>query len=355
MNLDNITALQTLDAQNMLAQIDALPDQLAHAWALGQTLPLPYIPAVSRVLICGMGSEGNAAELLAAYAAGECPLPVFVQRDYGLPAWAAGTETLVIAVSHSGEDEETLAAYSEALKRGCSTLAICTGGVLASKASIAGFPLWRFKHKGQPRSAFGFYFGLLLAFFTRQGWLPEQAGLVNEAVAAMRKQQKELLISVPAALNPAKRYAGQFVGRWATIFGFGLLAPVARRWKCQINEMAKAPANFEALPEADHNTLAGILNPATELLMPHCMTLFLAGAGDHSRTRLRSLITRQTMMVEGLNTDVYLAPGENRLAQAWNAVHFGDYMAYYLAMAYNIDPTPLETLLALESTLAAQH
>ena len=73
----------------------------------------------------------------------------------------------------------------------------------------------------------------------------------------MKRSQQHLRVDVPAAKNPAKRYAGQLMGRWVTVMGAGILAPVARRWKGQINEVAKAGANFEFLPEADHNTLAG--------------------------------------------------------------------------------------------------
>ena len=44
----------------------------------------------------------------------------------------------------------------------------------------------------------------------------------------------------------------------------------------------------------------------------------------------------------GLNKDVYHAKGESPLAHIWTTIHFGDYMAYYLAMAYGVDPTPVE-------------
>ncbi len=36
---------------------------------------------------------------------------------------------------------------------------------------------------------------------------------------------------------------------------------IARRWKAQIAELAKALASFEAIPEMNHNTLAGLLFP----------------------------------------------------------------------------------------------
>lgn len=354
MNLDDLSEIRALDPQNMLAEIDSLPDQLAQAWALGQQPPLPDAKHITAVVISGMGGSAIGADLLAGYAASQCPVPVIVHRDYGLPAFATGPQTLFIASSHSGNTEETLDSFDEAVKRGLTILAVSTGGKLAEKAAAAGYPVWHFPHKGQPRAAVGFSFGLLLAVFDRLGLLPAQAELVAGAVAAMKTQQESLRAGVPASLNPAKRYAGQLIGRWVTVFGSGILATVARRWKGQTNELAKAPANFEFLPEADHNTLAGIINPSEDLLMPHTMSLFLGSASDHPRNKIRSAITRQTFMLEGLNSDIYTAPGDTSLAQMWTAIHFGDYMAYYLAIAYGTDPTPVDALTNLKAALAAQ-
>jgi glucose/mannose-6-phosphate isomerase len=177
---------------------------------------------------------------------------------------------------------------------------------------------------------------------------------VAGAIVAMKTQQDSLRADVVAANNPAKRYAGQLMSRWVTVFGSGALAPVARRWKGQINELAKAAANFEFLPEADHNTLAGIINASDTLLMPRTMTLFLRAASEHPRNSLRADITRQVFMIEGLNTDTYLAQGDTPLAHMWTAIHFGDYMAYYLAIAYHTDPTPVDALVSLKNALAAK-
>jgi glucose/mannose-6-phosphate isomerase len=233
-------------------------------------------------------------------------------------------------------------------------LAVCTGGKLAELAKQDNVPLWQFDHTGQPRAAVGFSFGLLLALFTRLGLLPDQSAAIAGAVAAMKAQQDHLRAEVIAAHNPAKRYAGQLMGRWVTVFGSGALAPVARRWKGQINELAKAAANFEFLPEADHNTLAGIINASETLLMPRTLTLFLRAPSDHPRNSLRADITRQVFMVEGLNTDTYTAGGDSTLAHMWTAIHFGDYMAYYLAIAYHTDPTPVDALTSLKNALAAK-
>jgi glucose/mannose-6-phosphate isomerase len=353
MNLDNLSAIKQLDPQNMLGEIDNLPAQLEKAWELGQTQPcegLKPSQGFSRVLISGMGGSAIGADLLAASLASSCPVPVIVQRDYGLPAWAHGPETLVIASSHSGNTEETLEAFNAALQNKCTLMAVATGGILAERAAQANIPLWKFAHPGQPRAAAGFSFGLLLAVFTRLGLIPDPAIELAGAVAAMRKQQEPLRAAVPVTRNPAKRMAGQLVGRWVNVYASGCLAPVARRWKTQLNEIAKAGAGFEVLPEADHNALAGLHNPAE--VLSRTMTLFLRAPSDHPRNHLRLDLTRQGFMVEGLNTDVYEAQGESPLAHIWTTLHFGDYTAYYLAMAYGADPTPVE---ALENFKAAMQ
>ncbi len=129
------------------------------------------------------------------------------------------------------------------------------------------------------------------------------------------------------------------------------MSAVARRWKGQINKLAKAGANVEILPEADHNTLAGTMNPQ-ETLNAHTMTLFLRAPADHPRNRLRSDLTRQAFMLEGMNTDYIDARGDTPLANLWTAILFGDYMAYYLAMGYGVDPTPVNALVDFKDMLA---
>ena len=351
MNLDDLDRFKELDTLNMLGEIDNLPDQLGYAYQLGLKHDLPDWKDVRQVLIAGMGGSAIGADLLATYCASLALLPIIVHRDYGLPLFARGTETLVICSSHSGNTEETLDAFDAASKAGCRIIAVCTGGELAKRAKENDFPVWTFEHKGQPRAAVGFSFGLLLAMFERLGFIPNQKEAMDDALASMKRSQQRIKADIPTTKNPAKRYAGQLMGRWVTIMGSGLLSVVARRWKGQLNEVAKAGANFEFLPEADHNTLAGTMNPQ-ETLNAHTMTLFLCAPSDHPRNRLRSDLTRKAFMLEGLNTDFIEARGHTPLAHMWATILFGDYMAYYLAMGYGVDPTPIQALVDFKRAMA---
>jgi len=351
MNLDDLDRFKQLDTQNMLGEIDNLPDQLGYAYQLGLKHDLPDWTDFKQVVIAGMGGSAIGADLLASYSASLAPIPVSVHRDYGLPLFARGGETLVICSSHSGNTEETLSAFEATRKAECRIIVVTTGGELQKRAEENNIPVWTFDHAGQPRAAVGFSFGLLLAMFQRLGFIPDQKEAVDDAVAFMKRSQQHLKADVFSAKNPAKRYAGQLMGRWVTVFGSGILAPVARRWKGQLNEIAKAGANFDFLPEADHNTLAGTTNHQ-ETLNAHTISLFLRSDSDHPRNRLRSDLTRQVFMLEGMNTDHVDARGNTPLAHMWTLIHFGDYMAYYLAMWYEVDPTPVQSLVEFKQAMA---
>ena len=352
MNLDDLDLFKKIDTRNMLAQIDGLPNQLQTAWELGQTLPLPAFKDIQTIVISAMGDSAVAAELVIASVSSGIRLPVALHRGYGLPAFASGPQTLVVCISHSGNSEEVLDVFEAAQKNNCTVMVISTGGEIAMRAADKNIPAWKFDSNGVvDTAAIAYPFGLLLALFARLGLIPDPASDVAEAVAMMKRSQQHITADVIAAKNPAKRYAGQLVGRWVTFVGTENLAPVARRWKMQINQLAKAGANFEIIPESTHNTLIATINP-NPTLNAHTMTLFMKAPSDHPRNKLRSDLMRQAFMLEALNTDVIEARGDSVIAHLWTLMIFGDYMAYYLAMAYGADPSEEDAFVNFKRSLS---
>jgi glucose/mannose-6-phosphate isomerase len=355
MNLDDLEMFRRIDADNMIGHIHALPDQLRDAWAHGAGQPLPDdMGTVARVALCGMGGSAIGGEMLAALVEDTCPVPIRVNRSYELPAWADGPSTLVVTLSHSGGTEETLSCAQQAITRKTKLLAITTGGELAVRVEAAGGTVWRYGYESQPRAAIGWLYGLLLAAFSRMGLAPDLNADVAEAAERMERSRASFVPETLAARNPPKRYAGQLVDCIPVIWGAGLLAPVARRWKTQINENAKSSAFFELLPELDHNAVVGIATPA-EILRKHQFQVIqlLSARYDHPRVALRHQMTLELFREQGIITDTVKARGESRLAQQMSLVQFGDYVSYYLAMAYEIDPTPIGPIVALKAKMAA--
>lgn len=349
MNLDDLAFFQTIDSQNFLAQIDALPEQVEQAWALGRALALPdAFRSVNHIIIAGMGGSAIGGALTHALTAPESSLPITLLHNYALPNFV-GPSTLVIGASHSGNTEETLSACERAVQRGAKLLALTTGGKLATLAEQNGGVVWRFEHVGAPRAAVGWSFMLLLSVLVKLGAVKDKAAEVAEAVAALRAQQTRLRADAPVTRNPAKRMAGQLMGRFGAIFASDYLAPVARRWVSQMAEVAKASAQFAELPEMNHQ-IVGALYP--EELISKFMVLFLRSAHDHPRNRYRAQVTREIYMTSGFNTDEIEAQGQSPLAHMLTALHYGDYAAYYLAMAYGVDPTPVPQIEYLKEQLA---
>jgi glucose/mannose-6-phosphate isomerase len=350
MKLDDRKQMQVLDTLDMLGCIDRLPGQLEEAWQAGQQFPLPdTLRSVRRIVIAGMGGSAIGGSLLASYAASFCEVPIVVWRDYGLPAWVQGPDTLVIASSYSGNTEETLSAYQTARERRCSLLTMTTGGKLAGLAAEDGVPLWKFTYRGQPRSAVGYTFALPLAVLARLHLVPDPSADVANAAAALRAQQKLIGADVPLAGNAAKRMASGWFERNVIIFGADILTPIARRWKGQISEIAKAWAQFEELPELDHNTVAGTLQPKE--IISRSVVVFLRSQYDHPRNRLRTEITQDLFRQQGWTTEIVDAAGDAPLAQMYSCLHFGDYASFYLALAYDTDPSPVAVIEDLKKRL----
>jgi glucose/mannose-6-phosphate isomerase len=350
MDLNNIQKIKEIDTQNMLSYIDGLPDQLLNGWQSALKQELPNIKNVNKVVIAGMGGSAIGGEILSAYIKPFCTVPVLIHSDYQLPEWAKSKDTLLICSSHSGNTEEVLSVYEDARSASTQVISITTGGKLAEYSQRDEKPYWKFDIDSQPRAAVGFSFSFLLALFFRLGFIPDPTEDLKTAISDMKIQQAHMKAELADSLNPAKRTAGQFLGRWLTIFGGGIMTPVAKRWKTQINENAKSQANYEILPEANHNTLQGIFEPSER--NPNSITVFLRASENHPRLKLRDEFTQMTMMVEGHNVTFNFIKGSTVLSQIWNGILLGDYISFYMAIAYELDPTPVPMLVELKKKLS---
>ncbi len=352
MNLDDWQRFNPLDPQRMIDHINAMPDHIESTWARAQTLSLPNTFAqVDKIVICGMGGSAIGGELAASARADQCRAPIIVDRGYDLPAYVTGAGVLVIACSHSGNTEETLAAFAAAGARGTQRMVICTGGALVEKAKEAGVVAWTYDYAAQPRASVGFGLALLLALASRLGLARGVGEAVAETVAVMRALTDALHPETPTSANPAKRMAGALFGRIPVVYGAGILAPVARRWKTQFNENSKLWAHFEEMPELNHNAVVGISQPAG--LKDKVAVVMLRSAFDSPRIAQRFEETRNLLQQPGVEVPVEMVAGQgtSRLAQMLSVLRYGDYVSYYLAMAAGVDPTPVGPIDLLKKKL----
>jgi len=349
-NLDDPIIYPQYDRADMFGHIAALSDQCQAGWKLMQSVDLPAsFSQVDRIIVSAMGGSAIGGSLLASLIADECRVPLLVLRDYALPAYLRGPLSLVVSVSHSGETEETLSAFDEARRRGCQLMALTTGGTLAQRARDCGAALATFRYESPPRAALGYSFASLLAMLCRLGFVADKSADLAEALTVMRAWQKEIEPSSPVSRNPAKRLAGQMMGRNVVVWGSGILSEVARRWKGQINENAKQWSAFEVLPEADHNAICGTL---PDEVTAKTFVVFLTATLDHPRTQKRHAISRHVLMTSGVNTEAVAARGNSALAQMLSTLYYGDYVSGYLGLLNEQDPAATPGILELKARMA---
>lgn len=353
-DLDTVSQMQQLDPEHMLSHIDAMSQQLQDAWAAAQSYPLPDEYTQPRqIVLCGMGGSAIGGDLIAALVAGSAPVPFVVVRGYELPAYVSGPDTLVIASSNSGNTEETLAAAATARERGARVLAVTTGGKLAGFASEHGYPLWQFSYESQPRAALGWSFGLLVGLAHRLGLVPSLESDVDEALGLLRAQTDAYTASTPTVSNPAKQAALQIAGRLPVVIGSGIFEPVALRWKGQLNENAKVWAQFEPMPEMNHNAVASVIFPP-EQGFDLAALFIMSETYDHPRVTLRYDLTYAMCEENGFAAQRFQPQGASKLAQMCHAIQFGDYLSYYAAMIYQKDPTAIAQILGLKARMAGR-
>ena len=360
--MDKLTGLgparvADIDRGGMFSEVAGLPRQLREGYEAARVRlagaffgTFPAVPPAepSGVAVCGMGGSAIGADLVLACLP-DLGVPAAVVRGYALPEWV-GPEALVVVVSYSGETEEALACAAQARSRGCVPVCVSSGGSLAAFAEAEGLPLVVVAGGGQPRAAVGLLSMPLLATLEASGLCREHASDVEAAAAQLEADNTVLEAGSPDDENPAKALARRLEQRLAVIYGAGPTGPVARRWKGQINENAKAPAFFNELPELDHNELMGWTS------LPHvtssAVALFLHDESGGERLTRRAELTAREYEALGVATELVAARGDSRLARLFSLVQLGDYVSCYLAVLYGVDPTPVDAIQAFKANLA---
>ena len=348
--LDDAAARARLDAQDLLARIDGLPEQCDEAWRKAHAFAWPEGASSARsVVVLGIGGSAIAGDILRSLAAPAGEKPVAVVRGYDVPAFV-GADTLVVACSHSGNTEETVSALEAALARGARATVITTGGRLATVANEAQLPAFVYTYDGPPRCALGYQLMALLALGERAGLLSAQEGDVRESLTVMRSQRDELAPAVPSMRNAAKQLAGRLHGRVPLIVGSGVLADAAHRWKTQMNENGKSWAFWDELPEIDHNSVVGFGLPATFVRQLYALLLLPKGLARREQVRYEA--TADELTRAGVAYERIDVAGESPLAQVLSAIYLGDFVSYYLALLNGVDPTPIDPIARIKARLA---
>jgi glucose/mannose-6-phosphate isomerase len=339
-----------MTAEKMAEYLWGLPEQFRVILEQGVKLPARYKREYHNLVVTGLGGSAIGGDILRTWALARLAIPVLVNRDYDLPGFV-NQDSLVVAVSYSGQTEETLSAYQQAVDRGAAVIVVTSGGRLADMAAQDDCAVVRIPGGLSPRAASGYLFAPLALIL-------EELGLVEGAVREL-EETVQVLLEVREGINPevegsdnlARQIALDLQGNLAVIWGSSAHSEIAAmRWKTQINENAKTPAYFNIFPELNHNEIVGFEAPAD--LLARLVVIILRDPEDHPRVQRRIDISTGIIRDRVHKIIEVPARGQSWLARFYSLVYVGDYASYYLAQAYGINPTPVAVIDYLKAELA---
>ncbi len=337
-----------VDSLGLLAATAGLGSQIEAALAG----PRPEVreASYSNVVVFGMGGSGVAGAVASALGESASPVPIIPVSGYTSPAFVS-SGTLAVAVSFSGETEETLSAASEAVARGAELIAITGGGSLASLAAGQGGRVLLLPPGiPQPRAGLGSMLSLLVLSLEEAGLLDGARRQLEEAATQLGRRIPELLAGAGPAVEIARR-----IGRTIPLVhgGRGLGEVAARRWKTQVNENAKAPAFSGTEPEVCHNELCGFGQSGD--VTRQLLTLVSLHLGGEDGRIARRLAYFAELAGEALADHLeVMGEGAGPLAGFFDLVAIGDFVSLHLAAAEGVDPGPVPVLAEMKRRLGEQ-
>jgi len=348
-DLDNLERMGEVDPSGMLGVVADTPEMLSAASTIAPTFPLKNIKKVRQVVVAGMGGSAISGDIVAGLMLGSAPLPVFVNRDYRLPAFV-GRETVVFALSYSGNTEETLSAVKDAEKKGASVVCVTSGGKLKEIAQANGYPAYLIPSGYQPRAAMPFLLVPLLRALDELGLVSGVQEQVDRAVELLRKLRGRYGPEKTLRSNPVKQLAKKMAEKIPVIFGVqGTTAAVAHRLKTQLNENSKVTALSNAFPELNHNEIVN-LSALKRGEHDFCL-VFLRDEGDAERVKKRIEITKSLIGTQLGGVNEVASQGKEPLERILSLIYFGDLLSVYLAVLRGVDPTPVEIISRLKKEL----
>jgi len=350
-DLDDLEIYQHHDPDGMRGHIRKLPQQLREAWQKSSEFILPASFAnIDKIIICGMGGSAIGGQLLGSFASNLTKPIIFIHRGYDLPAFV-DSKTLIIASSYSGNTEETLSSFAQAMDIDCPKIAITTGGKLKDLAKAKQVPVFTIDYACQPRAALGYSFIPLISLLARLGFIEGKSAQLDEAAQVLEALLGKLAENIPTSRNSAKQLAQRLFGKLIVVYSAGILSPVAQRWKGQFNENSKTWAFYETFSELNHNSVVGYEFPKE--MADNIYVILLRSPSLHPRILARYQITSDILQKAKVKHEIIDSQGEDKLAQMMSLVFLGDWTSYYLAMLNQVDPTPVKMISYLKERLAS--
>ncbi len=279
----------------------------------------------NRVVVIGMGGSHLAGDMILRLIP---DFPMRAHSDYGLPTLPVGEleDSLIICSSYSGNTEEVLSAYDEAIERGLSVAVIAVGGKLIENAKKDGVPYIQIPDTGiQPRSALGFSVLGHLKLLGQEKLLAELTSLAS-------------ILNSEKIENDGRKLAGRMRDHAPVIYSSRKNWTLAWNWKIKFNETGKIPAFHNVFPELNHNEMTGFDTvDSSKHLSQNFYVLILKDSDDHPKIQKRMEIVEKLYRDRGVSVETIELSGDSPAEKLFSSLILADWTAVYIAELYGLE------------------
>ena len=319
------------DTENYMSFLEDFPNQCKKALELARGLIIKG--KISNIIVCGMGGSAIGGDILRAYLT-DSGIPVIVCRDYTLPSYT-NEQSLVFAISYSGNTEEVLSANKEAVEKKAVIWTITSGGKLSEICrNVIKLPVGF-----QPRAAVGYLFFPMACLLFNSRIIDLTNSELNEMLSILR--------NVEEYKDKGNQLAMRIKNKVPVIYSSSIFEPAAYRMKCEFNENSKHPAFHHVFPEMNHNEIVGYRNMDRNRFV----AIFIRDEHDHERIKKRMDILKE-IIEEKVDVVEIKTLGRHFLSRMFSAIYYGDFASYYLAAYNRVEPAPVEIIERLKLSLA---
>lgn len=281
----------------------------------------------NKIIICGVGGSALPGSLLIDYLP-DLKIPLYIHRSYGLPA-QANERSLIVCISFSGNTEETISAYQKAIEKNYKVVALATAGKLREIAETNNLPIAIVPNDClQPRFGTGYLLAATLKILANCGIIEDKT---QEILAIARKLKPEIFE------EQGEKLAKKLVNKIPVVYASNRFKSLARIWKIKFNENSKIMAFWNYFPELNHNEMVGLTN-----LKGNFHFLILRDKDDNPKILKRMGLFVELAKEKSAGVDFVEIEGKNTLEKIFNCLILGDWVSYYLALEYGIDPVPVK-------------
>jgi glucose/mannose-6-phosphate isomerase len=337
--------IQKYDPSNQFDVLKKTYGQIEFAWNNKIDLSSIKKKGIESVVVTGLGGSAISGDLFVNFFKGELDIPFVVNRSYTLPAFA-DKNTLVIVSSYSGNTEETISVFNQALKKKCRIVCITSGGKAEKIALKHSVPVVKIPAGFHPRYALGLSFFSLLKVINKLKIVKVKPSLVNSIIRLYKAKAK----LYAKEKNPALTYAEQLPGFIPVIYSAeGFTSSVGYRFKCQFNENSKLSAFQNIFPEMNHNEIVG-----WESFNENQMKIKVINVLDKdypAQIKKRFQISSEILTQSGVEI-INLESGEKSFkVRLMDLIYLCDWITYYTGVLRGFDPAEIRNIDFLKDRL----